>query len=77
MSKAYALYRPTIALPAECPPTLYQRDWDVLVMRREGKTLQEIAGLMGITRERVRQIESSATRILQGKRPPRKTVEMP
>lgn len=34
------------------------RDYDILMMRLSGKKLQEIADVYGVTRERIRQIET-------------------
>jgi RNA polymerase sigma factor (sigma-70 family) len=46
---------------------LPERERKIVTMRMEGKTLAEIARSMGITRERVRQIEGKAHRTLKKK----------
>jgi hypothetical protein len=56
--------RAAIILPPERPAHMPEREWGVLTMRHAGMTLQQIAGDLGVTRERVRQIESVATRRL-------------
>ena len=42
------------------------REWDALRLRSQGLTLQAIGHCLGLTRERVRQIEASAMRRLEG-----------
>jgi hypothetical protein len=42
----------------------YKRVLGVLQKRVDGKTLQEISGKMGLTRERIRQIENKGTKLL-------------
>ena len=43
-----------------------ERTFEVFTMRHNGKTLEEIGRYIGVTRERVRQIESRACRIVWG-----------
>ena len=55
--------RPEIeALPAARPPFLSERSWRVLLARRSGRTLAEIGRDLGISRQRVAQIEERALR---------------
>lgn len=56
--------RPEPSLPPQRPDCLTEREWDILVMRKAGMTLQQIAGGLGVTRERVRQLEAKASRSL-------------
>lgn len=44
---------------------LTEREQKVLTLRQEGLTLERIAKILGITRERVRQIESKAMKKLK------------
>jgi DNA-directed RNA polymerase sigma subunit (sigma70/sigma32) len=39
-----------------------ERDWQVLCLRTHGDTLDEVGQALGITRERVRQLETKALR---------------
>ena len=49
-----------VALPARQPPGLPDREWRVLLARREGRTLADIGGDLGVSRQRVSQIEARA-----------------
>ena len=49
-----------VALPASKPPDLLDRDWRVLLERREGRSLADIGREFGVTRQRVAQLEARA-----------------
>jgi hypothetical protein len=53
-----------MSVPKSKPENVNQRAWDVLAMRRAGMTLDQIGEHFGVTRERARQIESTALRQL-------------
>jgi predicted GIY-YIG superfamily endonuclease len=55
-----------IILPAERPTNVAERNWDVLMMRHAGMTLKQIGQGLGVTRERVRQLEAVGLRQLNG-----------
>lgn len=44
--------------------SVFYRFPDVLKMRKEGKTLEQVARFFGVTRERVRQMEAKAIAII-------------
>ncbi len=46
-----------LALPHERPAEVDERSWSILLQRREGRTMQEIATALHLSRERVGQIE--------------------
>ena len=68
---AGAVRRPEMpaVLPAEKPPGIAERDWRVLQARRAGRTLAAIAGELGVTRQRVAQIEARALDRLARRQP--------
>jgi DNA-directed RNA polymerase sigma subunit (sigma70/sigma32) len=47
-------------IPAECPPHLDPRDWTILQRRLQNHPLRTIAADLGISAERIRQIEGRA-----------------
>jgi len=49
-----------IPLPSERPAHMDERGWNILLWRHEGMTLEAIGETLGITRERVRQLEARA-----------------
>jgi DNA-directed RNA polymerase sigma subunit (sigma70/sigma32) len=53
-------------LPAEHPAdVLTEREWSAITLRvRGGLTLADVAGQLGVTRERIRQLEYKAARKL-------------
>ena len=58
--------RPPV-LPLARPPGLPDREWQVLVERRSGRTLAEVGRDLGISRQRVAQIEARALQLLGGR----------
>lgn len=52
--------RPRPELPATRPAGLSDREWRVLAARREGLSLAEIGEELGVSRQRVAQIEARA-----------------
>ena len=64
--------RPPV-LPVAPPPGVPEREWRVLLERRAGRTLAEIGRDLGVSRQRVAQIEARALNLLaerQSNEPP-------
>ncbi len=47
------------------PPDINERAWLILSRRTEGHTLDQVGKLFNVTRERIRQIETSTLRDLR------------
>ena len=58
-----------VELPAERPPGILERDWRVLLARRGGQTQSAIARDLGVSSQRVGQLEGRALRQLAGSGP--------
>ena len=58
----------TVALPAEKPPDVPDRHWRLLLARRAGRTQADIARDLGVTRQRVAQLEDRALALLTRRR---------
>ncbi len=53
-----------LALPHERPAEVDGRSWSILLQRREGQTQQQIGDALGLSRERVSQIEQKTLKQL-------------